>query len=131
MRTETARNVTAKLVDHLQIADIEEAILQTGIPMLGQRRTNTGDCLPREARIGIVQEVGCEDRLNRNACNTCTAADEALQAIVVTEVEHTIGHEAQCVRVAIQRRIASEERARRARRNSGVEKRPPVMSASR
>src|SRR3546814_9203720 len=67
--------------------------------------------LPGEARVRIVDERAGEDRREIDARDTGTTADEALQAIVVAEVEHAVDHEAQGVRIAVQRRRAdrSEE----------------------
>src|SRR3546814_5859455 len=71
-------------------ACIEEAILDAGIPVAGQRRTNARNRLPGETRIRIVEERTGENRLDRDAGDTRTAADEALQAVVVARSEeHT------------------------------------------
>src|SRR3546814_8888140 len=67
--------------------------------------------LPGEARVRIVDERAGEDRREIDARDTGTTADEALQAIVVAEVEHAVDHEAQGVRIAVQRRRA-DKRAR-------------------
>src|SRR3546814_4162842 len=48
-------------------ACIEEAILDAGIPVAGQRRTNARNRLPGETRIRIVEERTGENRLDRDA----------------------------------------------------------------
>src|SRR3546814_8558439 len=75
-------------------ACIEEAILDAGIPVAGQRRTNARNRLPGETRIRIVEERTGENRLDRDAGDTRTAADEALPAVVVAELEHAADHDA-------------------------------------
>src|SRR3546814_13369424 len=96
-------------------AGVEETILQAGVPVLGERRADTRDRLPGEARVRIVDERAGEDRREIDARDTGTTADEALQAIVVAEVEHAVDHEAQGVRIAVQRRREIGRAACRAR----------------
>src|SRR3546814_14713081 len=76
-----------------------------------ERRADARDRLPRKARVRIVDERTGKDRREIDARNTGAAADEALQAIIVAEVEHAVDHEAQGVRITVQRRRA-DERAR-------------------
>src|SRR3546814_17591596 len=64
--------------------------------------------LPGEARVRIVDERAGEDRREIDARDTGTTADEALQAILVADVEHAVAHEAQRVRIAVHRRRAEK-----------------------
>jgi hypothetical protein len=84
-------------VDQPNVVRREEAVLQRRVDVRGQRRTNTGQTLVSEHRVGVVQEativVECELRLD--ASHADTAADEALNAVIVTEVEQAVQHEAE------------------------------------
>src|SRR5690606_39114371 len=102
VRPEARRNVTAELIDEIEPAGVEEAILEASIDVAGERSADARDRLPREARVRIVEERTGEDRSDLDARDTGTAADEALQAIVVAEVEHAVDHEAERVGVAVQ-----------------------------
>src|SRR3546814_13059833 len=68
-----------------------------------ERRADARDRLPRKARVRIVDERTGKDRREIDARNTGAAADEALQAIIVADVEHAVDHEAQGVRITVQR----------------------------
>ena len=63
------------------------------------RLADAGNDLPREARVGIVDDRTLvregADVVIVDAGNTDTAADEAANAIVVAEIEHAVDHEAE------------------------------------
>ncbi|KGB55642.1 hypothetical protein FG91_01247 [Sphingopyxis sp. LC81] len=100
MRTEARRNVATALVDQIDLVGVEETILQANVDVVAERSADTRDRLPGKARVRIVEEVASKDRFNRNARNTGTTADKALKAVVVTEIEQAVDHEAQRVRIA-------------------------------
>jgi hypothetical protein len=76
----------------------EVAILQTQIDMLAQRSADASQSLVSEARR-VVHAAGVErssgvDRV-LDARHADAAADEALQAVIGTEVQQAVGHEAE------------------------------------
>ena len=97
VRTEACINCAAKTINQVDLARIEETILQANIPAFAQWRANAGKCLPCETGVGIVKESwSCQYSLHVNACNTGAAANKALNAVILTEIQHSIDHEAQC-----------------------------------
>jgi hypothetical protein len=79
---------------------VVEAILQTHVDVLADRRADTRESLPGEAGVQIDNvdrgRAGHgRDHRVLDAANANTAADEALQAVIGTEVEQAVGHEAQ------------------------------------
>src|SRR3546814_19460153 len=84
------------------VVGIEEAILQADVDAVAERSANARDRLPGKARVRIVEERTRENGFDRNAGDTGTAADKALKAVVVTEVEQAVDHEAERVRIAVQ-----------------------------
>ncbi len=77
--------------DQLDIVLVEETILQRNVDIVGDRVTNTRDRLPGETGVAVVHDV----RSELAARNADTAADEALQAVIGTEVQQTVQHERQ------------------------------------
>src|SRR3546814_20999727 len=65
--------------------------------MIAERRANAGEALPREDRVRIVEERSArrERVIGLDASDTDTAADEALNAVIVAEIEQAVEHEAQ------------------------------------
>src|SRR3546814_20473715 len=102
------RNVATGLVDQIEVVGIEEAILQADVDAVAERSANARDRLPGKARVRIVEERTRENGFDRNAGDTGTAADKALKAIVVAEVEQTVDHEAEHVRIASQIGVPSK-----------------------
>src|SRR3546814_8954664 len=96
------RNVATGLVDQIEVVGMEEALLQADVDAVAERGTNASDRLPGKARVRIVEERTRENGFDRNAGDTGTAADKALKAVVVTEVEQAVDHEAERVRIAVQ-----------------------------
>src|SRR5690606_25394939 len=81
-------------VDERDVVGVEEAIAQTDGDAVGQRGANAGKSLPREARVRIVEHVDTTNRrVEAGARNTGTGTDEALQAVVFTEVGQRVQHE--------------------------------------
>ncbi len=96
MRTQLRFDVTASNAhrsgvsrDEVDIVLVEEAILQRNVEVVGQRIANASQRLPGETGVAVVDQVVGE----LGARNADTAADEALQAIVRTEVKQTVQHE--------------------------------------
>ncbi|OWK27645.1 hypothetical protein SPMU_33710 [Sphingomonas mucosissima] len=102
MRPEPALVGAVREVDQLDIAGVEEAILQRRVDVLGQRCANARDALPCEHGVRVVQEAAA--LVDRDTVldtrHTGTTADEALDAVIVAEIEHTVDHEAQRRRTA-------------------------------
>ncbi|EZP50104.1 hypothetical protein BW41_03220 [Sphingomonas sp. RIT328] len=97
MRPETTVELTVGHVDQLDVVGVEEAILQRRVDVVGQRSADAGETLPREHGVRIVDEVaaGVEPVVRLDASDADTAADEALDAVIVTEVEQAVQHEAE------------------------------------
>ena len=108
MRTEARRNVATGLVDQIEIVGVEETILQANVDVVAERSANARNRLPRKARVRIVEERTRENGFDRNAGDTGATADKALKAVVVTEVEQTVDHEAERVRIAVQIGVAGK-----------------------
>ena len=92
MRTPLAFGRLAQVVDQLHVIDVEEAILQAKVDVIGNRRANASKKLPGEAAVGIVDQAA---RAGVDARDAAAGAEEALQAVVGTEVNQAIEHEAQ------------------------------------
>ncbi len=103
------------VADDVDVAHAEVAILQTHIPVLGERGTHTCDCLPRElgGRIVDTAEAGRHDGV-LDVRYADTAADKALKAIVAAEVEQAVDHVAESLRAAAQRTGSAIDRGARA-----------------
>src|SRR3546814_11470510 len=99
-------------------AGVEETILQAGVPVLGERRADTRDRLPGEARVRIVDERAGEDRREIDARDTGTPPADALRALVVAEVEPAVDHQAPGYRHAGRRTDAAQQATHHATRES-------------
>lgn len=97
MRTIATVEHAVRNVDQLDVLGVEETILQRRVDVVGQRCADTGQALIREHGVRVVQEVAVvvECILRLDASNTNTTADEALDAIVRTEVQKAVQHEAE------------------------------------
>jgi hypothetical protein len=82
--------------DEVDVTVVEEAILQFCVDMAGKREANARNRLPCETGVGIVSGQRVEVRTS----NTGATADEALKAVIRTEVQHAVQHEAQRADVA-------------------------------
>ncbi|KEZ12158.1 hypothetical protein CP98_05126 [Sphingobium yanoikuyae] len=82
--------------DELDVVLVEVAILQRDVEVVGHRVTHAGDRLPGETGVAVVHQV-VGQLATRHAD---TAADEALQAIIGTEVEQAVQHERESRRSA-------------------------------
>ncbi|KFG89033.1 hypothetical protein BV98_003192 [Sphingobium herbicidovorans NBRC 16415] len=89
----TASNANSRGVcrDEVDVVLVEEAILQRHVEVVGQRVANASKSLPGEAGVAVIDQVVGQ----LGARNAYTAADEALQAIVRTEVKQAVQHERQ------------------------------------
>src|SRR6185436_14956667 len=78
---------------------IEEAVANGDVDRVGDRLAKAGNDLPRESRVGIIDDrAGVRegaDVVIVDAGNADTAADEAADAIVIAKVEHAVDHEAE------------------------------------
>ncbi len=97
VRTEAAVERVVRDVDQLDVLGVEEAILQRRVDVVGQRSTDARQSLPREHGVRVVQEVGTTGQgvVRLDARNADTAADEALDAVIGTEVQQAVQHEAE------------------------------------
>lgn len=97
VRPDRAVESTTGDIDQTDVPRVEEAILQRRIDMAGDRSTDTRKTLPREDRVGIVQEVAArvQSIAGLDASDADAAADKALNAVVFTEVEQAVDHEAE------------------------------------
>src|SRR3546814_15399500 len=97
VRPEPALEIAIGHVDILDVVGVEEAILERHVQMIAERRANAGEALPREDRVRIVEERSArrERVIGLDASDTDTAADEALNAVIVAEIEQAVEHEAQ------------------------------------
>ncbi len=75
----------------LDIVLVEEAIFQRDVEVGGQRVTDARNRLPGEAGVAVIDQIGRD----LGARYADTAADEALQAVIGTEVEQAVQHERQ------------------------------------
>ena len=109
MRAQAAFEHVTKTIDHFDVLGVEEAILQADIDAIGHRSANAREDLPSKPGVRIVETrraVGVDGRLDLGPGDTDTATDEALQAVIGTEVGQAVDHEAQRVDVAVRRELA-------------------------
>jgi hypothetical protein len=99
VRAEAARDIgtgpAARRTHEVHVADVEEAILQTHVDVLADRSANAGQNLPRKAGVRIVEDAGRGGHTVVDLGNADAAADEALEAVVGTEVDQGVAHEAE------------------------------------
>ncbi len=127
MRTIATVEHAVRNVDQLDVLGVEETILQRRVDVVGQRCTDTGQALIREHGVRVVQEVAVvvECILRLDASNTNTTADKALDAVIRTEVQKAVQHEAERRRrtagivVGAGNRVAASAGATEERRGRG------------
>ena len=103
MRAEPPVDVAAGGVDQMEVVRVEEAVLDARIPVVGDRSANARERLPGEPGVGIVEEAGAivgDRQVALDPRDAGAAADEALEAVVVAEIEQRVDHERQRVGVA-------------------------------
>jgi hypothetical protein len=126
VRAEARVNGLAAERHHLEIVDVEPAVTDGHVDAVGDRLPDAGDDLPREARVGIVEErcgVG-EDALvvRLDAGDAGAGADEAGNSVVIAEVEHAVDHEAEsAARAAGEITPRRESRAFAGKADAGLE----------
>src|SRR5690606_30560221 len=83
----------------LEIVDVEEAVLERQVGAVGDRLTNAGENLPSEAAVAVVEEhtavFESANIVEVDARKSGAATDEGARAVLVTEVEQAVEHEAQ------------------------------------
>jgi len=105
--TQTRIGRTTKLVYEIDLVRIEETVLQADIPAIAQWCTNACDRLPGKTGIRIIKIRARKDIRDFGPCNADTAADKALNPVIVAEVEHAVQHEAERIYFAVDRECAS------------------------
>ncbi|KHS41658.1 hypothetical protein NJ75_04611 [Novosphingobium subterraneum] len=113
MRTEARTSSGAVSSNQIDVVVVEEAILQAHIDVIADRRTDTGQSLPCKTSVGVIDldadgGVTSVDEV-LGAGDADTTANEALDAIVRTEVKQTVDHEAQ--RVSMPLRVVTHHTA--------------------
>ena len=103
MRPETTVDGVAETIDQIHVFTVEEAVLQTNVDVVAKRSADAGQDLPCEAGIRIIETgrvAEADLRGGFGASNAHTTAGEALKAIIRTEIEQAVDHEAQRADVA-------------------------------
>ena len=97
MRAIACFHAATVYIQQINIRGVEEAILQTNIPVAAERSANAGNRLPSQTRIRIINKAGetVDAVVSLDAGNPDAAANETVDAVIIAKIQHTVQHEAE------------------------------------